>query len=469
MTPTMMVSVSSCAFCAFLLLTIGEQQGISAFVTNSLQPNNSLLLKAASSKEDEPALSSIISRREVFAQASASLAAYSILQIPTSAYAADDGATSTSTPVSISASWSAISGLNKAESGDDVVSFDASAYKAMRDDPSRTPLFQKAIIERLKNQATPNLVILDLGTGPYALFAILAAQAGAGKVYAIEADPDSAEQARYSIEKAGFSDIITVIEGYSTDISLPNNEKVDVVVAEIVGSIASEEGAFATIKDCHSRFVKEPNLASSWIPCRIQTYAAPASYTLHNLFRPPEFDWTKLAGEPVRFNCRDEGLQILSDPILVEDIQFAEINGSMKKSTSFQKVLTWKVDAERIEKNQEHFFSNLQSGRMDAKEAAELAETTARTISGIAFWPRLILDDAGKTVVNSRTFPSGGHQRSHWQTVLPIMAPAPVGILRGGETVQVTANFELPDKVTKAPQYSLKGSVFVSSTTITSS
>ena len=94
-------------------------------------------------------------------------------------------------------------------------------------------------------------IVLDLGTGPFALFAIIAADAGAGHVYAVEANKDAAKSARETIKKAGYQDKITVLEGFSTDITLPNNIKADFAVAEIIGSVATEEGAYATILDAY--------------------------------------------------------------------------------------------------------------------------------------------------------------------------------------------------------------------------
>lgn len=189
--------------------------------------------------------------------------------------------------VSFGASWNAVDGLNSLGSNSEFVSFDASAYRAMRDDPTRSPQFQQAIEYRLGDNPE-SMIVLDLGTGPFALFAIIAAQAGAGKVYAIEANPEAAQSARTYVKNAGYSDVVTILEGFSTDITL--NEKADFCIAEIVGSVASEEGVYATIRDAHERLLKNPDLDSSWIPNRIQTYAAPASYTLHNLFAPPIFD-----------------------------------------------------------------------------------------------------------------------------------------------------------------------------------
>ena len=106
----------------------------------------------------------------------------------------------------------------------------------------------------------------------------------------------------------GLSTAITLPEKVqsTTDLSVPflhdNHDdfstciiwKVDLVLAEIVGSVASEEGIVATIADARLRHVKSPNDPSSFIPARVQTWAAPAAYSPHLLFGPPDFDWTKV-------------------------------------------------------------------------------------------------------------------------------------------------------------------------------
>ncbi|KAL7542108.1 hypothetical protein ACHAXR_011532 [Thalassiosira sp. AJA248-18] len=351
----------------------------------------------------------------------------------------------------ISAAWNAVDGLNSLESEKKFVSFDKSAYQAMVDDKSRTPLFTEAIINRLKSAegGPESQVVLDLGTGPFAFFAVIAAKNGAGKVYAIEASPEAAASARDTVKKLGYEDKIIILEGFSTDIKLPEGEKADFAVAEIVGSVASEEGAYATIADAHKRLVKNPNDSTSWIPSRIQTYAAPASYSLHNLFLPPAFDWTKLDGEPVRFNCRDEGLQLLSDPVLVEDISFAEIGKGVQK-----KQITFAVDGSRVDDNVKKFLEEYKRGRV--QDAELLSVTTANSVTGIALWPRLLLDDTVQ--VNSRHYPDGGHQKSHWQTVLPIMAPEPVAV-KAGDEITVNFDFDVSSEVTKPPSYKISGNV----------
>ena len=371
------------------------------------------------------------------------------------ANANEEVVTSSSTSsTTFGASWNAVDGLNSLNSNSQFVSFDTSAYNAMRDDPTRTPQFKKAIEKRLGDNPE-NKVVVDLGTGPFALFAIIAAQLGAKKVYAIEASADVAQSARAYIKKSGYDDIIEVVEGFSTDVKL--DEKADFCIAEIVGSVCSEEGAYATIKSAHSNLLKEPSKDSSWIPSRIQTYAAPASYTLHNLFGPPEFDWAKLNGEPVRFNCRDKGLGLLANPLLVEDISFSQILTKEQDDRNAKKTFTFTVDPQRMEENQLSFYQEFIRGNSTPADSDDLARRTAHSFSGVALWSRIILDDS--IIIDSRGYGDGSYQRSHWQTVLPIMSPRPIGNLNGGEKIAATCDFTLPDNILKPPSYSIRGNV----------
>jgi len=334
----------------------------------------------------------------------------------------------------------------------------------VKDDESRTPLFDKAIQQRLQNSPdgipASEQVVLDIGTGPFALFAITAAQAGAGKVYAIEANREAAKSARETIKKLGFTDSITILEGFSTEITLPT--KADFVIAEIVGSVATEEGAYATILDAHERHVKKPEEASSWIPSRIQTYAAPAGYTLHNMFQPPAFDWGKLNGEPVRFNCRDEALQLLSDPVMVEDVEFKDIKRGLPRriggTTTNSQEISFVIDGERMNDNRVKFRDELRRGGLRKLELEQMTTKTGQTVSGIAMWPRIVLDAEGQVLINTRTYPKGDHQKSHWQTVLPIMSDVPVRV-KDGDEVLVTVDFNVPDSVLSAPTYKLDGDI----------
>jgi histone-arginine methyltransferase CARM1 len=72
---------------------------------------------------------------------------------------------------------------------------------------------------------------LDVGTGT-GILAFFAVQAGARKVYAVEAS-QSAEIAKLLIQSNGYADRIEVIQGKIEDIQLP--EKVDIIISEPIG------------------------------------------------------------------------------------------------------------------------------------------------------------------------------------------------------------------------------------------
>ena len=121
------------------------------------------------------------------------------------------------------------------------------SYMAMVEDETRTPYFREAIHRRLRG--TDDQIVLDIGTGAFAILALFAAQAGARRVYAIEANPVACEQARASVaaaESQGLvpQGVVQVIEGFSVDVELP--ERADLLVAEIVGQMATSEGIVCT-------------------------------------------------------------------------------------------------------------------------------------------------------------------------------------------------------------------------------
>jgi len=152
---------------------------------------------------------------------------------------------------------------------------------------------EQAIQQRLTaspdNLPPAQQAVLQIGAGPTCRLALTAAQAGAGTVYAVlqpkhHHDDDAAKSARDTVQKMGYQNVVTVIEGYSTEITLP--ARVDFVVIakdddDLLGSYTTatgstlEEEVYAAVADAHERHVKKPEEASSWIPEGIQTLAPP--------------------------------------------------------------------------------------------------------------------------------------------------------------------------------------------------
>lgn len=373
-------------------------------------------------------------------------------------------------------SWSATDGYLE----DDFIGFADKAYAYMRDDETRTPLFAEAISSRLAEAPPQTLTILDIGTGPHAVLALLAAEKGARKVYAIEVNEDAAKRARETIEQAGYSDVIQVIDGFSTQIELP--EQVDVVVSEIVGSIASEEGLYATIKDAHRRFVKEPTRQDSWIPHRVETWAAPCSYALQYALTDPSYDWGGI-DEPLRLSCVEDTLLQLADPQRMEVISFTNPDLPPVSRTTPPPLdedglplpdgpppvdSVFEITGERLESNEESYYSALLKEGVDEQGARQAARGAARSLAGIGMWPRLILrgsgqpgepNEADNIVVESRGIGSRASwktgSRTSWQTVLPLLDTRPVTIAPG-QVVRTRSSVELPRNIDQPVWYSLE-------------
>src|SRR5215475_6231320 len=96
-------------------------------------------------------------------------------------------------------------------------------------DSLRFPAYSEAIARAVK----PGDVAVDIGSGP-GVFALLAAKAGARKVYAIDTE-SVVELGRQFAAANGFSGRIEFLRGDSRQILLP--ERADVIVSDIRGAL----------------------------------------------------------------------------------------------------------------------------------------------------------------------------------------------------------------------------------------
>ncbi len=87
----------------------------------------------------------------------------------------------------------------------------------------------RAYRRALREAVRPDSVVLDLGTGT-GIFALLACQMGARRVYAIEPD-DIIQVARDLAAANGFAERMTFFQAMSTQVDLP--ERADVIVSDI--------------------------------------------------------------------------------------------------------------------------------------------------------------------------------------------------------------------------------------------
>lgn len=145
--------------------------------------------------------------------------------------------------------------------------FDAARpHLAMLDDRGRTEGFLAGI----RRTVRPGDVVVDLGTGTGVL-ALAAARAGAARVYAIEASGIAAV-ARRLFQANRLADRITLVEGWSTRVTLP--ERADVLVSEIVGNEPFGEAVLEFFADARRRFLKA---GARVVPRRLRVFGTPVT------------------------------------------------------------------------------------------------------------------------------------------------------------------------------------------------
>ena len=126
--------------------------------------------------------------------------------------------------------------------------YSVSGHAAMIYDTRRLEAYQRA----LQVAVTPDSVVVDIGTG-LGIFAFLACQAGARKVYAIE-PCEVIAVAREMAATNGYLDRIEFIQDISTRVAL--SERADVIVSDLGGAIPLFQQHLPSIVDARKRLLK---------------------------------------------------------------------------------------------------------------------------------------------------------------------------------------------------------------------
>jgi len=138
-----------------------------------------------------------------------------------------------------------------------------SVHAGMLFDEERVGKYSEAIRRVVKKGD----IVADIGTGT-GLLAFLCLEAGAARVHAIERST-AVRWAKLLAEKNGFADRIVFHHQDSRLYDLP--EKVNVVVSELIGHIAFEEGMVESLFDAKERFLIPSGVI---IPERVQLRVA---------------------------------------------------------------------------------------------------------------------------------------------------------------------------------------------------
>ena len=121
-------------------------------------------------------------------------------------------------------------------------------------DHVRTSTYQQAFLENAAD--FKDKVVLDVGTGT-GILAFFAVQAGARKVYAVEAS-DSADIAEKISKANGYDDKVVIVKGKLEEITLP--EKVDIIISEPIGFLLVHERMLESYAFARKHFLKPGGL-----------------------------------------------------------------------------------------------------------------------------------------------------------------------------------------------------------------
>lgn len=146
-------------------------------------------------------------------------------------------------------------------------------HRTMICDRVRTDAFRRAI----EAVVSPGDVVLDVGAGS-GILSIFAAQAGATRVYAVEATT-IAVLAEQLAAANGVSEIVRVIQGDVQDVELP--ERVDVIVSEWLGGFGIDEGMLVPVIAARDRWLEPggimiPGSVTAWTALVNDRYVADA-------------------------------------------------------------------------------------------------------------------------------------------------------------------------------------------------
>jgi protein arginine N-methyltransferase 1 len=140
--------------------------------------------------------------------------------------------------------------------------YSLSAYGSMIADHVRINSYAEA----LRRSVRPGSVVADIGTGP-GIFAVLACQLGASRVYAIEPS-DIIQIAKEVAAANGCSDRIVFVQDLSTRVTLP--EPADVIVSDLRGVLPLYQLHIPAVVDARRRLLAPggtliPRRDSIWV------------------------------------------------------------------------------------------------------------------------------------------------------------------------------------------------------------
>ncbi|CAH2089462.1 unnamed protein product [Euphydryas editha] len=199
---------------------------------------------------------------------------------------------------------------------------DLEIHRLMLEDFPRTDAYRKAILEN--KSYFKDKIVMDVGCGT-GILSIFCAQAGAKKVYAVEASK-LAKLAEEVIKENNFEEIIEVLYSKVEDVILPGDIKVDAIISEWMGFYLLHEGMLDSVLIARDKFLKP---GGEIFPESAVIYVAPCSVPeLYNKWNDFHGVSLSIFAKHLRSSksSKPEIMQIQKEDLLGPEVAMAWIN-----------------------------------------------------------------------------------------------------------------------------------------------
>jgi predicted RNA methylase len=241
-----------------------------------------------------------------------------------------------------------------------------------------------AYVQALCRVITEKSVVLDLGAGT-GVFALLACQLGARRVYAVE--PDEAIQVARAIAAAnGLAGRIEFIQNFSTEVSLA--EPADVIVSDLGGLLPWFQTHLPSIVDARARLLAPQGRL---IPQCDQVWAAlvhaPELYARYtDGWEPTRFGLDMSAARQLALNTMRK-FKPTPDQLVGEPQRWATLDYRTVTNTDIQAELSWTLRQSGVVHGLSCWFDRTLIDGVELSNAPGLAEAAAPTIYANLYFP----------------------------------------------------------------------------------
>lgn len=285
-----------------------------------------------------------------------------------------------------------------------------------------------AYVGALRQTVKPGSVVVDLGSGP-GLFALLACEMGARRVYAIEPD-NVIEVARQAAIANGYEERLVCIQDYSTRVNLP--ERADVIISDLRGVLPWHAQHLPSMADARHRLLKPDGIL---IPRRDIVWSALAEVPEHyrEIVGPWEnnrygFDLS-YARQYVTNSWRK--LRVSSEQIVEEPVRLCEVDYSSVESPDMRSEISWSITEARTA----HGFAVWFDSELIDDIGFSNHPANVELVYGNAFFPfstPIQFAEGDKVKVNLRAHLVGEDYVWTWDTM----------VFPEGETIKTKADFK---------------------------